>query len=294
MRGDQLRLGASSHLLIALLLPVLSLTACVSAPTLAPPRAVAVTTLPLQADIGEILPDGEETSYCVKKGFLTVGELTYRVAHVNEGGTSLLRLESQTQAAAWLSTFVNIGGTTHSYVDPATLLPSSYYWVTSEKDDPLIRTASFDHAAGRVFAAAYQQKCLTTRVIRGQEIHDPVSAMMLVRALDYSRITDEIRLTVVEGCDLHLMTLRPQGCEVLDSDGPCAMPSRRVALRTDRLDCSGNIKGEAPYNELIMWVATAPPHSILQIEGNVGGTTLKLALKRRTVGAAVSRPAAKP
>jgi hypothetical protein len=265
----------------------------VSTPDVAPPRAIAATTLPLQPDVGAILPDGEESVYKVKKGFLTVGELAYRVAHVEEAGASLLRLESKSQASAWLATFVQIGGTTHSYVERASLLPRSYYWVTSDKEDPLVRTASFDHAAGRVFASAYKDKTLTTRLIRGQEIHDPVSAMMLVRALDFDRVPEgELRLTLVEGCDVHLMTLRAEGCECVESDGPCAVPARRISLRTDRLDATGKLCGEPPYNALLMWVGTAPPHPILKIEGTVGGTALLLKLEKRTVlGAAASRPA---
>jgi hypothetical protein len=286
MRGHQFararRLAAFGFLVF--------LPACVSTPKLPPPRAAAVTTLPLEQDVGSILQDGEETVYKVSKGILTVGEVTYRVSHVDEGGASLLRLESQTQASAWLAAFVDIGGTTYSYVDRATLLPSSYYWVTSAKDDPLIRTASFDHATGRVFASSYQQKCLTTRVIRGQEIHDPVSAIMLPRVLDFSGVTDEIRFYVVEGVELHLMTVRLQEREILDPGEPCAIATRRIALRTDRLDCNGGMIGEDPYNSLLLWVAEAPPHQVVKIEGSVGGTTLKLALKKRSV-AASSRPA---
>ena len=45
---------------------LLALPSCVSTPKLAPPRAVAVTTLPLQPAIAEILPDGEETIYEVE------------------------------------------------------------------------------------------------------------------------------------------------------------------------------------------------------------------------------------
>jgi hypothetical protein len=292
MRADQSRRPLPGPVGVALIVVIAMLPACVSTPTLAPPRAVAVTTLPLEPDVGSILPDGEESVYKVKKGFLTVGELTYRVAHVDADGAGLLRLESVSQAAAWLAAFVQIGGTTHSYVDRTTLLPRSYYWITSAKDDPLVRTASFDPAGGRVFASAYKNSCLTTRVIRGQEIHDPVSAMMLVRALDFSRVEGELRLTLVEGCDLHLMTLRCEGTECVDSDGPCAVPARRISLRTDKLDCNGNLVGEPPYNALLMWVGTARPHPILQIEGTVGGTGLKLRLEKRTVSGASPVPAA--
>src|SRR5262245_37337017 len=80
MWADQFR--RSSRLLGAGLM--LLLPACVSTPKLAPPRMAAATTLPLEAAIDEILPDGEETNYKVSKGILTVGEVTYRVAHVNE------------------------------------------------------------------------------------------------------------------------------------------------------------------------------------------------------------------
>jgi hypothetical protein len=270
----------------------LALGACTSTPEVAPPCVAAVTTLPLRAGVGAILEDGEESVYKVSKGILTVGEVVYRVEHVDDAGAEMLRLESRTQASAWLAAFVDIGGTTHSYVDRATLLPSSYTWVTSDEEDPLIRTASFDHGAGRVFASSFQKKCLATRVIVGQEIHDPVSALLLARAVDFSRVDGELRLHVVEGIDLHLMTLRPQGCEILDGGEPCATPTRRIALRTDRLDCHGQLVGEDPYNALLMWVAEAPPHMIVKIEGTVGGTALKLTLKKRTVGpGAASRPA---
>ena len=67
--------------------------------------------------IAEILPDGEETVYGVKFGILSVGEVTYRVAHVEDAGVPMLRLESQTQASAWLSAFLKIGGVMRSYVD---------------------------------------------------------------------------------------------------------------------------------------------------------------------------------
>jgi hypothetical protein len=287
MRGDQLRRQGSAVLFAAVLLAV---PACVSAPKLAPPRAVAVTTLPLEPAVAEILPDGEETIYGVKFGILSVGEVIYRVAHVDDAGTPLMRLESQTQASAWLSAFLKIGGTTRSYVDRATLLPSSYWWVTAEKDDPLIRTASFDHVAGRVYAASYQQKCLQTRVICGQEIHDPVSAIMLIRAIDFGRVPDELRLFLVEGVDLHLMTLRLEGRDVMDEDFQCK-GAKRVSLRTDRLDCAGKLTGEEPYNALLMWIEELPPHAILKIEGRVGGSKLKLSLKQRTVLATASRPA---
>lgn len=295
MWGDQSRQRLPGPVIAVLAAGLLALPACVSTPKLAPPRAVVATTLPLEPDVGEILQDGEETVYKVKKGFLTVGELTYRVHHVEEAGASLLRLESKSQASAWLATFVQIGGTTHSYVERATLLPRSYYWVTSDKDDPLIRTASFDHAKGLVYASAYKNKSLTTRVISGQEVHDPVSAMMLVRAIDFARVPEgELRLTLVEGCDVHLMTLRCAGCEAIESDGPCAVPARKISMRTDRLDACGRLVGEPPYNALMMWVGTSRPHPILQIEGDVGGTALKLKLERRTVsgsGAPASRPA---
>jgi hypothetical protein len=290
MRGDQLRGTTAGALFITALL---ALPACVSTPTVAPPRAIAVTSLPLQPNVAEILPDGEETSYKVAFGIITVGELTYRVAHVAEGGSQLLRLESQTQASAWLSAFLKIGGVTRSYVDRATLLPSSYYWITAEKDDPLIRTASFDHAAGRVHAASYQQKCITTRTIRGQDIHDPVSAILLIRAIDFGRVPDELRLYLVEGTDLHLMTLRCEGRETLDADEGCRQ-ARRISLRTDRLDCNGNLTGEEPYNMLNMWIDEQIPNAIVKIEGRVGGSKLKLALKHRVVvpgSLAASRPA---
>jgi Protein of unknown function (DUF3108) len=290
MRGDQLRgYATSAFFLVALLI----LPACVSTPTVAPPRAVAVTSLPLQPNVGEILPDGEETSYKVAFGIITVGELTYRVAHVHEGGAELLRLESQTQASAWLSAFLKIGGVTRSYVDRATMLPSSYYWITAEKDDPLIRTASFDHAGGRVFASSYQQKCLTTRTIKGQDIHDPVSAILLIRAIDFSRTPGEqLRLYLVEGTDLHLMTLKLEGREVLDADEGCRA-TRKISVRTDRLDCNGNLTGEEPYNMLLMWIEEQPPNAIAKIEGRVGGSKLKLALKHRVVvpSSVTSRPA---
>jgi hypothetical protein len=276
MCGDQFRGLAPLVLLLAL-------PACVSTPTLEPPRAAAVTTLPIVEDVGAILQDGEETTYKVAKGFLTVGEITYRVAHVMDGEVPLLRLESHTQASAWLAAFVNIGGVTRSYVDRSTLLPSSYYWVTSDAEDPLIRTASFDHQNGRVYASSYQQKCLQTRTLTGQEMHDPISAMMIPRALDFTRAPDnEVRLYVVEGVDLHLMTLRGEGSEMLDAGGPCPQAARKVSLRTDRLDCHGNLAGEEPYNAVMMGIAQDPPHPILRIEGTVGGTALKLTLGKRT------------
>jgi hypothetical protein len=290
MRGDQLRGNATGALFLVVLL---TLPACVSTPTVAPPRAVAVTSLPLQQNVAEILPDGEETSYKVVFGIITVGELTYRVAHVQEAGAQLMRLESQTQASAWLSAFLKIGGVTRSYVDRTTLLPSSYYWITAEKDDPLIRTASFDHAAGKVYASSYQQKCLTTRTIPGQDIHDPVSAILLIRAIDFGRVPDELRLYLVEGTDLHLMTLRYEGREILGADEGCKA-AKRISLRTDRLDCAGNRTGEEPYNMLLMWIDEVPPHPIVKIEGRVGGSKLKLALKHRVVvpGAALASPPA--
>jgi hypothetical protein len=244
-----------------------------------------------------VFEDGEETVYKIAKGFLSVGELTFRVAHVGDAGARWLRLESKTEAAAWIAAFVDIGGVTHSYVDATTLLPSSYYWVTSSKDDPLIRTASFDPASGRVFASAMQHKSLKTRVISGQEIHDPVSAMMLARVLRFDAGQEEIRYYVVEGVEMHLMTLRCQDREVLDPGEPCAIATRRISMRTDRLDACGQITCEDPYNSLLLWVAEAPPHPIVKIEGDVGGTTLKLTMKKRTVAppkfaAAATRPAA--
>jgi hypothetical protein len=287
-RRSRARIAAAS---VAGVLALLG-AGCTSSPKVAPPCVAAVTTLPLKGGIPAILENGEESVYKVTKGILPVGEVTYRVDHVEDAGTAMLRLESRTQAAAWLAAFVDIGGTTHSYVDRATLLPSSYYWVTSDEDDPLIRTASFDHATGRVFASSFQKKkCLTTRVIVGREIHDPVSSLLLARTIDFSRVQDEIRLHIVEGIDLHLMTLRLQGCEILDAGEPCAQPTQRIAMRTDRLDCHGNLVGEDPYNSLLMWVADAPPHQIVRIEGTVGGTALKLTLRKRTLTPrAESRP----
>jgi hypothetical protein len=290
MRGDQLR-GTATGALI--LIALATLPACVSTPKVAAPRAVAVTSLPLEPNVAEILPDGEETAYKVVFGFITVGEIIYRVAHVREGGADLLRLESQTQASAWLSAFLKIGGTTRSYVDRTTLLPSSYYWITAEKDDPLIRTASFDHLKGLVHAASYQNKGIMTRTISGQDIHDPVSAILLIRAIDFARVPEELRLYLVEGTDLHLMTLRLEGREVLDADEGCRAV-KRIALRTDRLDCNGNLTGEEPYNLLLMWIEEQVPHAIVKIEGRVGGSKLKLGLKHRVVvpsSATASRPA---
>jgi hypothetical protein len=288
MRGDQLRKQGYAALFAAVLL---ALPSCVSAPKLPPPRAVAVTTLPLEPAIPEILPDGEETIYGVKFGILSVGEVTYRVAHVEDAGVPMLRLESQTQASAWLSAFLKIGGVMRSYVDRTSLLPSSYWWITAEKDDPLTRTASFDHVKGLVYAASYQQKCIQTRVISGQEIHDPVSAIMLIRAIDFGRVPDELRLYLVEGIDLHLMTLRFEGREVMDEDFQCK-GAKRISLRTDRIGCDGKMTGEEPYNSLLMWIEELLPHAILKIEGRVGGSKLKLSLKQRTVlPSAASRPA---
>jgi hypothetical protein len=250
---------------------------CASTPDLPTPLAALATPLPLRDDAAGIFGDGETLVYDVAFGPFRVGELTYRTAALETDGRPALRFEGVTRPRGIFAAFARAGGTTRCVVDAETLHPSSSFWVTAEKKDPMVRVASFDPALART--AVYQDAWSMTRTHRGATFFDPVSGMMFLRALAPPPPNEERRLIMVEGVRLHLLTVRTVGLEALEArTGEVPRAALKLAIRGDLLGDDGALTGEDPLNNFFLWLAETPRHEPLRLEGRIalGGVTLTL------------------
>lgn len=256
---------------------VVACGACATEPDDVAPFAALATPLPLRADAADAFVPGEELVYDVAFGPFTVGEATYRVAAAELDGRPALRFEGVTAPRGLFAAFAKAGGVTRVVVDGATFAPSSAFWITAERDDPLVRIAAFD--AGVARTAAFQREWSMTRTHRGGAFFDPVSAMFLLRVLEPPPPGEERRLVLVEGVRPHLMTIRtvgPEPVEVADDARP--RPALKLAVRGDRLSDDGTLAEAKPLNNFFVWLAETPRREPLKLAGRIafGGVTLVL------------------
>src|SRR5262249_4910430 len=151
-------------------------------------------------------------------GVLPVGRVIYRTRDVAEAPGTLLELDGVTEPAAFLTAFLDAGGTTEVLVDRATLRPRTAYWITANPDDPVRRSAWFLQQEGRALTAKSSRDGVRTRIVEGDTLMDPLTAIYLARVVDFEASGGELRLKVLEGVDVHLMTLRPEGREPILQD----------------------------------------------------------------------------
>lgn len=259
------------------------LGACAGAPDAAPPAARDGTELSLREDAAAILSPGEECVYGVAwGGFLPVGRVIYRTGETTGSEGRYLVYQGITEPAAFVAAFLDAGGTTEVLADPKTLLPRSAFWITANPEDPVSRAVAFDRAENRAWTAKWSQSRSDARTVTGDPLVDPLSAIWLARAAEWPEDRD-LRLFVVEGDDLHLMSLRPDGNEDLKFEEKL-VPCTRLAVRTWRLREDGTPEGDEPGNSLFVWIATIEGRPILRMSGKTVFGTVALRLARWTRG----------
>jgi len=151
-------------------------------------------------------------------------------------------------------------------------------WTTAETEDPQIRSVDFRQDEHWARSVKYTSQWIVQRTVRGPRIHDPVSAIFLSRVMVIPEGDDEVRLLLCEGENVHLMTIRDAGQDVLTFEGR-EIPCSRLSLRTDRIDDDGKFIDEEPWNSLFVWIAETPARPILRMSGKTRFANVTLVLK---------------
>lgn len=245
------------------------------------PSSRLVTDMPLRADARSVLIPGETCTYGVSwGGVLPVGRVEYSYDEIETEEGKLLVFSGVTEPLLRIKAFLRAAGTIRTLADPETFLPVSTFWVTAD-DDPHTRTIWFDQKAGVAFAGKWTRKFVQAAEIRGKNMLDPIGAIF------YGRVVlidpeSEIRVLMVEGARVHLMTIRHAGEEHIMFKGE-RVPCTKVSLRTDRLRDDGTLIDEKPWNDLVAWVAEIPGRPIMRISGKLKSGSVALKLAARTL-----------
>jgi hypothetical protein len=282
--AQRARRPGSALLFLATLLAAAAASGCASEPDLVSPLSAFETPLPLLDDASAIFTPGEALGYDVRIGPFDVGTVEYRTEALDIEGRAALRFEGVTRPRGLFAAFAK-AGSTRVIVDRATLAPSSAFWITADRKDPMIRVAAFDRGLART--AVYQDAWSMTRTRRGATFYDPVSSMMLLRALAPPAAGEERRLLIVEGVNLHLLTVRVVGAEpVLLRDEKDPRAALKLAVRGDLLSEDGDLDGADPLNNFFVWLAQSPRREPLKIEGRIafGGVSLTLRPREGAAG----------
>ena len=238
---------------------------------------LGATSLPLRPEAREVFEVGAKSRYDITwGGFLPVGEVRYEVSEVRDGDQKLLVLDAITEPSALVAAFAKIGGTSRTWIDPDTLRPRASIWVTAARKDPATRTAFFG-GDGVVHSAKVEGKLRESRRSVGRDILDPTLALFLGRAIDYDALGGEARLLVVEGGDLHQMTLRAGPLETR-GEGEDQNVGRPLSVETRRLDAGGQPISEEPMTRLEAFLLETPGRPLLEMRGRVPGGSVALEL----------------
>ena len=264
----------------AVLVLCAGLAACAGGVQTEAPSSRLVTEMPLRADARDTLIPGEVCVYGVSwAGILPVGRIEYRYDQIDTEEGRFLLFEGITEPVLAVEAFLKSAGTIRTLADPETFLPVSSFWVTANAD-PHTRTTWFDQENEVALAGKWAKDFIQYKEVRGKRILDPLGTIFYGRVVEISP-GDEIRVLMIEGAGVHLLTVRHAGSEHIVFKGD-PVPCTRVSLRTDRLGDDGELIGEEPWNDLVAWVAEIPGRPIMRISGKVrfGQMVLKLADRR--------------
>ena len=254
---------------------------CAGGPDAEAPSSRLVTDMPLREDAGTVFVPGESSVYGVSwAGVLPVGRVEYTYDEIETEEGKLLVFGGLTEPLLRVKAFLRSAGNIRTLADPKTFLPVATFWVTAD-DAPHTRTTWFDQDAGVAFAGKWTKKFVQAAEIRGKHMLDPIGAIF------YGRIVriepdSEIRVLMIEGATVHLMTVRHAGAEHLMFKGE-RIPCTKVSLRTDRIREDGTLVDEKPWNDLVAWVGEIPGRPIMRIAGSLRFGTVVLKLASRTV-----------
>lgn len=274
------RLRRTWSAVLAAVLMVLS-AGCTSGPEAQAPSSRLLTDMPLRADAHDVLIAGEVCTYGVSwAGILPVGRIEYSYDEIETDEGKLLVFEGLTEPVLAVEAFLKSSGTIRTLADPETFLPVSSFWVTAASD-PHTRTTSFDQEAGVAIAGKWTSDFIQITEVRAERMLDPLSSIFYGRLVRLEP-DSEIRVVMVEGTDVHLMTVRHAGEEHIVFEGE-SVPCTKVSLRTDRIGEDGELIDEEPWNDLIAWVAETPGRPIMRISGSVRFGSLVMKLASRTL-----------
>lgn len=267
-------------LTVAILLVCALCVGCGSGPETEAPSSRLVTEMPLRADARDTLIPGEVCTYGVSwAGILPVGRIEYRYDEIETAEGRFLVFEGITEPVLAVEAFLKSAGTIRTLADPETFLPVSSFWVTANAD-PHTRTTWFDQKNGVAFAGKWASDFIQTREVRGKRMLDPLGTIFYGRVVDIAE-DSEIRVLMVEGATVHLLTVRHAGHEHIVFKGE-RIPCTKVSLRTDRFGDDGELIEEEPWNDLVAWVGEVPGRPLMRISGKVryGQMVLKLAERK--------------